>query len=56
MLLVRSALRVVVWKRLETLALILVTMVAVAAPASLAIIKSNLEYQIYELFKDVSEM
>jgi ABC-type lipoprotein release transport system permease subunit len=53
-LLVRSALRVVVWKRLETLALILVTMVAVAAPASLAIIKSNLEYQIYELFKDVS--
>jgi len=53
-LLVRSALRVVVWKRLETLALILVTMVAVAAPASLTIIKSNLEHQIYELFKDVS--
>ncbi|MFZ8794726.1 MAG: FtsX-like permease family protein [Acidilobaceae archaeon] len=53
-LLVRSALRVVAWKRLETVALILVTMAAVVAPASLAIIKSNLEYQIYELFRDVS--
>ncbi len=54
MLLVRSALRVVAWKKLETAALILVTMVAVVAPTSLAIIKSNLEYQIYELFRDVS--
>ena len=54
MLLVRSALRVIAWKKLETIALILVTVIAVVAPTSLAIIKSNLEYQIYELFKDVS--
>lgn len=54
MILVKSALRVIAWKKLETVAVILVALVAVLAPASLAIIKSNLDYQIYELFRDVS--
>ncbi len=54
MILVKSAFRMVTRKKLETVAFVLVALIAVIAPASLAIIKDNLKHQVYELFKDIS--
>ncbi|MCS7106620.1 MAG: hypothetical protein NZ902_00710 [Acidilobaceae archaeon] len=49
--LLRSSLRMVLGRRLETLAVILVTLVAVVGSTSLAMVSENYSRVTYELYK-----